>query len=198
MKRSRNLHLGASPPPPPASKNSDCVADRGFEASNHNLPHRGTESVMSLDGGADAAVAATTTTARGRGRTAAAPAASLPGCQRKDTSMLSVDCSFATAAADTPTTRNGQKFDNMTTNSQTTRSNQMMMMCDEDDDRGASRAVAVSDILSLGGTSDIDAGSVRQVSFTVSHQQTSVTALDRTPNKEKRRNKNEGDKKRRE
>ena len=171
MKRSRNLHLGASPPPSPASKNSDCVAaDRGFEGlhSDHNFPHRGTESVMSLDGGADAAVAATTATARGRGRTAAATAilaASLPGRQRKDTSMLSVDCSFAAAAADTPTTRCGQKIDNMTTNSHKTRSNQTMMMCDDDDDRGASRAVAVSDILSLGGPPDIDAGSARQVSF---------------------------------
>ena len=170
MKRSRNLHLGVSPPP--ASKNSDCVGAGDIEAlpafPRHSFPQRGTESVMSLDD--DANIAIMTTEAQGRGRTAVAADAtaadfsdSLPGRQREDTSMqLSVDCSFVAAAADTPTTRCGKKYNTMTTNSYTTRSNQMMM-CDEDD-RGASHAVAVSDILSLGGPPD-DTGSVRQVSF---------------------------------
>lgn len=169
MKRSRNLHLGASPPP--ASKNSDCVDAGGIEAlpafPHHNFPQHGTESVMSLDDGAKIAV--TTTEAQGRGRpavaadatAAAAFVASFPGRQRKDTSMLSVDCSFG-AAADTPTTRRGQNCNDVTIKSHTSRSNHMMM-CDEDD-RGASHAVAVSDILSLDPT-DIDTGSVRQVSF---------------------------------
>ena len=52
---------------------------------------------------------------------------------------------------------------NMPANSHTTHSNQMML--GNEDDRGASHAVAVSDILSLDPT-DIDTGgSVRQVSF---------------------------------